>query len=500
MGGNDDIVLGMHGITKAFPGVVALKNVDLEVRRGEIHALVGENGAGKSTLMNVLGGVIQADSGEILIDGQQVSIPNPQAAQKAGISFIHQELALFPGMSVAANLFIESFPHRYGFLGWKNIVAETKKILHRIGLSVPPLTKVRSLRMGERQMVEIARALLRETKILVLDEPTSSLSERETKVLFGLMRELAAQGVSIVYISHRLDEIFQVCDRATVLRDGQKVKTVDIKDTDKNELIRLIVGRELHEQFPKNNVPSEEILLSVEGLTRSGVFEDVTFHVKSGEIVGLTGLMGSGRTEVARALFGVDRIERGTIRLRGRAVAIRTPEDAIRRGFGFVTENRRDEGLVVTKPVRTNVVLANLRKFARGGFWVNGAAQEQAAQRQIANLRIATPDSRRLVQYLSGGNQQKVVLGKWLETEPSVFILDEPTRGVDVGAKAEIHEIMSDLASRGAAILMISSELPEVLGMSDRVLVMRNGRVVAELDRQEATQERILALATGGDR
>jgi len=496
----NEIALEMQGITKVFPGVVALNNVSLQVRRGEIHALVGENGAGKSTLMNILGGVIQPDSGRIVIDGTEVSIPDPRAAQNVGISFIHQELALFPDMSVMSNLFIETFQNGRGILNWKHLRSETEKVLSRIGLNVSPTATVRSLRMGERQMVEIARALLRNTKILVLDEPTSSLTERETKVLFGLMRELASRGVSIVYISHRLDEIFEVCDRATVLRDGQKVGTVDIATISKMELIRMIVGRDLREMFPKSNVPTDQELLSVEGLTRRGVFEDITFSVKAGEIVGVTGLMGSGRTELARAIFGLDPVDSGTVKVMGRPVSIRGPEDAIRNGFGFVTEDRRNEGLIADKSVRMNIVLANLHKFTKWGWWVDEKAQESAAVRQISNLRIATPDSGRWVKYLSGGNQQKVVIGKWLETEPKVFILDEPTRGVDVGAKAEIHEIMNGLAQQGAAILMISSELQEVLGMSDRILVMRNGRLIADLNRDEATQEAVLALETGGDK
>ncbi|MCR4402341.1 MAG: sugar ABC transporter ATP-binding protein [Firmicutes bacterium] len=490
----------MQGITKVFPGVVALNNVSLEVRRGEIHALVGENGAGKSTLMNILGGVIQPDSGRILINGTETSIPDPRAAQNVGISFIHQELALFPDMPVVSNLFIEAFQNGRGILNWKRLRSETEEVLSRIGLNVSPTATVRSLRMGERQMIEIARALLRNTKVLVLDEPTSSLTERETKVLFGLMRELASRGVSIVYISHRLDEIFEVCNRATVLRDGQKVGTVDIASTAKMELIRMIVGRDLREMFPKSNVPMNQELLRVEGLTRRGVFEDISFALKAGEIVGITGLMGSGRTELARAIFGLDPVDSGKVKVLGRPISIRGPEDAIRNGFGFVTEDRRNEGFIADKPIRMNIVLASLHKFTKWGWWVDEKAQERAAERQISNLRIATPDSRRWVKYLSGGNQQKVVIGKWLEAEPKIFILDEPTRGVDVGAKAEIHEIMNGLAQKGAAILMISSELQEVLGMSDRILVMRNGRLIADLKRDEATQEAVLALETGGDR
>jgi ribose transport system ATP-binding protein len=499
MSQDNGIVLCMQGITKVFPGVVALKDVDLEVRLGEVHALVGENGAGKSTLMNILGGVIQPDRGRILIDGQEVTMPNPKAAQNAGISFIHQELALFPEMSVMSNLFIESIPNNRGFLNWRHLYAETKRVLDRMSLDVSPTAIVGSLRMGERQMVEIARALLWNTKILVLDEPTSSLTDRETELLFDLIKELASQGVSIIYISHRLDEIFDVCDRATVLRDGEKVDTVDVASISKMDLIRMITGREIKEMYPKFNVPTDDALLVVEGLTRYGVFEDISFHVNAGEIVGITGLMGSGRTELARAIFGLDPLDKGQIKVRGKVVSIKCPEDAIEHGFGFLTEDRRSEGLILDKSVTTNVVLANIRKFTKWGWWVDEKAQDEAAERQISNLRIMTPTSKRWVKYLSGGNQQKVVFGKWLETEPKIFILDEPTRGVDVGAKAEIHDIMSRLAQNGAAIIMISSELPQILGMSDQILVMRDGRLVAELTREEATQEKVLALATGGD-
>jgi ribose transport system ATP-binding protein len=368
-----------------------------------------------------------------------------------------------------------------------------------MSLDVSPTAIVGSLRMGERQMVEIARALLWNTKILVLDEPTSSLTDRETELLFDLIKELASQGVSIIYISHRLDEIFDVCDRATVLRDGEKVDTVDVASISKMDLIRMITGREIKEMYPKFNVPTDDALLVVEGLTRYGVFEDISFHVNAGEIVGITGLMGSGRTELARAIFGLDPLDKGQIKVRGKVVSIKCPEDAIEHGFGFLTEDRRSEGLILDKSVTTNVVLANIRKFTKWGWWVDEKAQDEAAERQISNLRIMTPTSKRWVKYLSGGNQQKVVFGKWLETEPKIFILDEPTRGVDVGAKAEIHDIMSRLAQNGAAIIMISSELPQILGMSDQILVMRDGRLVAELTREEATQEKVLALATGGD-
>lgn len=493
-----DVLLRMEGISKAFPGVRALDNVSIEIKRGEVHGICGENGAGKSTLMNILGGVLQPDGGSIYIEEQRVNVANPRIAEGLGISFIHQELALFPTMDVASNLFIGTPPAKIGLIKRKELYKKSKELLERVGLEVAPSRRLDTLKMGERQLVEIAKALRRETRVLVLDEPTSSLTERETEILFNLIRELATKGVAILYVSHRLDEIFSVCDRVTVLRDGKKVGTVKVAEINKGELIRMIIGRELSEIFPKNNNPTEEVLLEVSNLTRKGVFKNVSFVIRKGEIVGLTGLMGSGRTEVARAIFGLDPLDSGTIKIRGQRVTIESPEEAIKNGIGFVTEDRRGEGLMLEKSVRENVVLANLGGYVGPlRWWVNRRKQEEAAQRQIRHLRIATPDTKREVRYLSGGNQQKVVVGKWLEAKPQIFLLDEPTRGVDVGAKAEIHQIMNQLAQEGAGILLISSELPEVIGMSDRILVMRDGNIVAELSRQEATQERILSIATG---
>ncbi len=492
--------LEMRGIVKQFPGVRALDGVSLDVRAGEVHVLLGENGAGKSTLIRVLSGVYAPDSGEIHVDGRRVRIRHPHDAQALGISTIHQELNLAPDLSAAENIFLGREPmlgRVLGVVDRRALMRRTRQILASLDLHVPPDAKVKDLGVAEQQMVEIAKALSLESRLYVMDEPTSALTSREIDRLFVTIRELKRRGVAIVYISHRLDEVKALGDRATILRDGALVGTVAVAETPIDELIRLMVGRDLKDKFPKASVEAGEDALRVEHLTRAGVLHDVSFHVRRGEILGLAGLVGAKRTETARAIFGADPLDGGRILVHGTPVAIESPRDAIRHRMALIPEDRKRQGILASMSVRENITLSSLPRFARAG--VVDFGRERAHAREYAtSLRVATPDLEQQAVYLSGGNQQKVVIAKWLSTNADVFLFDEPTRGIDVGAKVEVYQLMGDLVRRGAAILMISSELPEILGMSDRILVMRDGRIVGEFDRRDATEERILACALRG--
>jgi len=490
-------LLLMDGITKDFPGVRALDGVTFEVAAGEVHALVGENGAGKSTLMKILSGALPRDSGQVLLDGQPVEITSPHRAQELGISMIYQDFNLVPYLSAAENIFLGREPRKRGFIvDWRALRSQSQAVLERLDVSLDVDAPVRTLSVAQRQMVEIARAISTQAKILVMDEPSSTLTDHELRRLFELVRSLKQAGVAVIYISHRLEEVFEIADRITVLRDGKAIGTRGLADVDRDEVIRMMVGREITEKIPKQAAPIGEEVLRVEGLCGSGV-RDIGFSLRAGEVVGLTGLVGAGRTEVARLIFGADAADSGAIYVSGKRVAIRSPRDAIRLGIGFVTEDRQGQGLVMGMNVRENVSLANLELLAVYGF-VRSQAERNSANQAIGSLRIRTPSAEQAVRNLSGGNQQKVVLAKWVLTESKLLIFDEPTRGIDVGAKVEIYQLMNELAARGAGILMISSELPEVLGMSDRILVMHAGRIVAEFARGEATQERIMFHATGG--
>jgi len=490
-------VLLMRNITKDFPGVRALDDVTFEVARGEVHALVGENGAGKSTLMKTLSGALACDSGDILLDARPVVMTSPHRAQELGISMIYQEFNLVPHLSAAENIFLGREPRKAGVLvDWAALRSQSQAVLERLGLSLGVDAPVRALSVAQRQMVEIARALSAEAKILVMDEPSSTLTEHELKRLFDLVRSLKGEQVSVIYISHRLEEVFEIADRVTVLRDGKVIGTHSTGHVSRDEIIRMMVGREITQKIPKQAAPIGEEVLRIEGLS-GGMVRDVSFSLRRGEVVGLTGLVGAGRTEVARLIFGADRLESGAIRVDGRAAQIRSPRDAIKCGIGLVTEDRQGQGLVLGMNVRENVTLANLELLSAYGF-VRQNAERDSVSRAVDGLRIRTPSMEQRVRNLSGGNQQKVVLAKWLLTESKVLIFDEPTRGIDVGAKVEIYQLMNELAARGVAILMITSELPEAIGMSDRILVMHSGRIAAELPRSEATQERIMFYATGG--
>jgi len=487
----------MRRITKDFPGVRALDDVTFEVRRGEVHALVGENGAGKSTLMKILSGALPKDSGEILLEGRPVQITSPHRAQELGISMIYQELNLVPYLSVAENIFLGREPRRLGaFVDWGGLHRRSREHLDRLGVALDVRRPIQGLSVAQQQMVEIARALSTQAKIVVMDEPSSTLTEHELARLFELIRSLKQSGVSIVYISHRLDEVFQVADCVTVLRDGRWIGTEPVSSVDRDQVIKMMVGREITQKIPKKAVPPGAEVLRVAGLSGSLV-RNVNLSVRAGEVVGLTGLVGAGRTEVARLIFGADPKEAGDIFVDGKPVNIRSPRDAIGHGIGFVTEDRKEQGLVLGMSVRENVTLANLDVLAFYGF-IRRHREKQAVANSVRSLDIRTPSMEQFVRNLSGGNQQKVVLAKWLFTQSKVLIFDEPTRGIDVGAKVEIYELMNELAARGAGMIMITSELPEALGMSDRILVMHSGAIVAEMSREEAAQEKIMFHATGG--
>lgn len=496
----ENLLLKAVKISKKYPGVKALDDVDMDIRKGEIHALVGENGAGKSTFVNVIGGVVKPDSGSIIFEGKHVQINDPKQAFETGIAVVHQELSLFPNLGIATNLFLSNLDEQKSlFVPDKKMEQDTREILNRVGLQhVLPKTKVSALQPGEQQLVEIARAIVANAKLIVLDEPTSSLADREIKTLFQIIHELRKEGVSIIFVSHRLDEVFQLCDRVTVLRDGKNIKTVETQAIDKSELVSLILGRKLSEMYSQaeTNEAGEE-LLRVEDIWETSKLHGVSFSLHKGEILGIAGLLGSGRSELVRTIFGLRKRERGTIFLHGRPIQVRSPEDVISRGIGFITEDRHKEGLVLEKSLKDNVVMANLKMFANRWGLMSPTLERRAALRQKEHLNIVTPSISRKVKFLSGGNQQKVVLSKWLEISPEIYILDEPTRGIDVGAKSEFFKIIKSLAENGAGVLFISSELQEIVSICHRVLVLRNGKLIAEFCGDQINPAAILMKMTG---
>ena len=493
---SENDILIMENISKSFPGVKALSDVQLTVRKGTIHALMGENGAGKSTLVKILDGIYTPDSGQITFQNQTVTIDTTHTALKLGISMIHQELSPIPYMTVAENIFLGREPlGKYGLIDKRKLNADTKALLDRLEIDIKPTSIMKDLSVANTQMVEIAKAISYDASLIIMDEPTSAITEREVAHLFRMIRSLKAKGVTVIYITHKMDEVFQIADDITVLRDGKHVATVSASQTNKGRLITMMVGRELTELFPKEVAPIGETVLSVRNLTRDGIVEDVSFDLRRGEILGIAGLMGAGRTEVIEAIFGVHKLDAGEIIIKGRKTQINTPADAIENGMALLTEDRKLTGILGVLPVRDNMMIASLSNYEKRGF-LNKRLIDATCKQEKSRLDIKTPSMDQLIKFLSGGNQQKVLVSRWLLTSPDILILDEPTRGIDVGAKAEIHRLMSKLAQEGKAIIMISSELPEILGMSDRVIVMREGHVTGHFSRAEATQEMIISAAT----
>ena len=489
----------MEGIDKDFPGVQALKGAQFELRAGEVHALVGENGAGKSTLMKILAGIYARDAGTVKVRGRDVEIASPRAAQQLGISIIHQELNLMPHLTVAQNIFIGREPRRRPsfLLDDRRLNQQARELIDRLHVRLDPRTKVGDLSVAQQQMVEIAKALSFNAEVLIMDEPTAALTDTEIEELFRIIRDLRGAGVGVVHISHRLEELKQISDRVTVMRDGRYIATLATDAASIETIINMMVGRTIYEEAREiPEAAQEEVVLEVQGLTRGRLVRNVSFSLHRGEILGIAGLVGAGRTEVARVIFGADPLESGQIRVHGRPVTINSPSDAVREGIGYLSEDRKRYGLAVGMDVETNIVLAAFRKFLESFGRINTRLTRAAAEQRVRSLAIKTPSIRQKVRNLSGGNQQKVIVGKWLTADTEILIFDEPTRGIDVGAKSEIYHLLNELTRQGKSIIMISSELPEIIRMSHRIIVMCEGRLTGELSGRDATQEQIMTFAT----
>ncbi|KIL35945.1 D-ribose transporter ATP-binding protein [Cohnella kolymensis] len=492
-------LLKMTGISKSFLGVKALNDVNFTVNRGEVVGLVGENGAGKSTLMKVLSGIYMPDDGRILLEGEPVIFRGPRDAQNFGISTIHQELNLLPHLTVAENIFIQSLPQKRGVLDKKKLLKESQLLLDDLGFGVDPKTLVEDLTVGAQQMVEIAKALSFRSKMIIMDEPTSAITEQETVKLFEIIRSLKSKGIAIVYISHRMEEIYEICDRIIVLRDGRNAGEGLSSSLKPKEIVKMLVGREMTQIFPERERHDlDEVVMEVRNFSREGVFDNISFKLYKGEILGISGLMGSSRTELMESIFGLEHISQGQLFLNGEPVKIKSTSDAISRGIALVPEDRRKHGLINNFSVVQNVTLTTLRNISGFLQKINFKKEREITDRYIAQLSIKTPSGATIISNLSGGNQQKAIIARWLECKPRILILDEPTRGIDIGAKSEIYRIIHDLAAKGTSIIMISSELPEIIGMSDRILVMASGKITGEFSREEATPETIMLSATKG--
>jgi len=493
-------IVELSRIAKQFGGVQALRGVDLKLLPGEVHALVGENGAGKSTLVKILAGIHRPDAGVMKVGGEVVELRSPIQAQALGIAVVQQEPMMFPDLDVAENVFMGRHPRdRFGRVEWKRMYQEVDQLLASLDVSLSSHTPVQGLSVAEQQLVEIAKALSLQARVLVLDEPTAALSSHEVDELFAIVKQLRERSVAILFVSHRLEEVFTLADRLTVFRDGTHIITAPVSEMTTEAIIKYMVGRELSNLYPKSEAKIGEVVLEVRHLTRPGVFADVSFQLRRGEILGFAGLVGAGRTEVVRVLFGIDQAESGETWLKGKQVRIRSPQQAMEYGIAYVPEDRHQQGLVMNFSIASNITLAILQLVSRLGL-LDPRREQKIASEYSSQLRVRSSGVGQVVSALSGGNQQKVVLGKWLATNPSVLILDEPTRGIDVGAKAEVHRIISELAASGLAIILISSELPEVLAMADRVLVLHEGRITGTFPRSEATQERVMFAATGQER
>ena len=488
----------MNGIKKSFGNNHVLKGVNFSIEAGEVHALMGENGAGKSTLMNILTGIHKADAGEIQVNNEVVKYDDPSQAEGNGISFIHQEMNVWPDMTVVENLFMgREITNKVGFLKTKEMKKQARKVFEDLNVKINLDRPVESLSVGQQQMIEIAKSLLSDAEVIIMDEPTAALTEREISTLFNIIRTLTAKGVAIIYISHRMEEIFELSDRITVMRDGVSVGTKHTNETDNDEIVRMMVGRDLEDYYPEKGDTIREDFFEVRNLSKENEFENISFTVKSGEIVGFSGLMGAGRTEIMRSIFGIDQLDAGEIYLEGKQLQIKHPADAIQSGIGFLTENRKDEGLILDESIRENISLPSIDGFNKN-LVIDRKAEHEFTEMLGKRLGVRAANFENPVSSLSGGNQQKVVLAKWVGIGSKVLILDEPTRGVDVGAKREIYQLMNELAERGVAIIMVSSDLPEILGISDRVIVVHEGHIAGELNKEEATEEGIMTLATGG--
>lgn len=492
-------ILAMKNIDKSFPGVQALKDVDFNLNKGEVHALVGENGAGKSTLVNILNGIHKKDKGKITYRGEVVEYKNPKEAMKAGLSIIHQELELIPNLSVAENIYLGREPRKGIFIDYQKLYEITSKIIDQLGVNINPQEIVNNLNIGKKQMVEIAKAISQNADVLVMDEPTSSLTNQEIDLLFDLIKRLKEQEISIIYISHRLEEVFEICDRVTVLRDGKKVDEVKVENTDREQLIQMMVGRDIDERFPEVNTENKDTILEVKNLSVPGKVKKSSFKLQKGEILGVAGLMGAGRTELAKSIYGEFEKTSGEIFLNGKKINLDSPQKAIKNGIYYLSEDRKGEGLILNLSVEKNISLSILKKLSKFGVFINKKEEKNIAQNYINEFDIKTPSTEQKVKNLSGGNQQKVVVSKVLSTEPQIVILDEPTRGIDVGAKNDIYHLIKKLTSEDVAVIMISSELPEILNLSDRILVMYENEQAGILDSNTADQEKIMNLATGGN-
>ncbi|HAM80004.1 sugar ABC transporter ATP-binding protein [Ornithinibacillus bavariensis] len=492
----------MVGVSKSFSGNQVLHNVQFEVKKGEIHALMGENGAGKSTLVKVLTGIHERDSGQIKVNGGEVHFTNPKQAEARGIVVIHQELNIIPHLTVSQNMFLgkELTYGRSGILNHRKMKALTEESLQKLGVTnISPDDIAGDLSVGKQQMIEIARALATNAELIIMDEPTAALTEREIASLFEVVTDLKRKGVAFVYISHRMEEIFQICDRITILRDGEYIGTENISDTSFEQVVKMMVGRELGERFPARKSKIGNIVFEVDNLSsKDGTFHNVSFTVKEGEILGVAGLMGAGRTEVMETIFGYRKKDSGSVKLNGKELKMRHPNDLINAGVGFITEDRKSKGLVLGSSIRENIALVNLKTVSQKGV-ISNKKERDLVEKLIERLHVRTTGKEQEVKSLSGGNQQKVVIAKWLGINPKVLILDEPTRGVDIGAKKEIYSIINELTEHGVAIIMVSSELPEILGVSDRIMVLHEGSVTAFIDREDADQEIIMLAATGGE-
>jgi len=495
---NSGVILEVDDIRKVFPGVVALDKVNFSIHKGEVRALAGENGAGKSTLIKILTGVYQPDEGKILFKGEETEIPGPLQGQQMGISVVHQELNLIEDLSIRENIFLGRPILKKGYprlINWKEMERISRDLMKRLKIDIDVNEKVQNLSVAQKQIVEIAKALSYECEIMIMDEPSATLTENELKVLFKIISELKNQGVTVVYISHRLEEIFQIADTVTVLRDGKHIVTESVANTDRETVIKNMVGRNLEQEFPPRKNPIGGVLLEVKNLSNN-LLNNISLQLRRGEILGVAGLVGSGRTELARAIFGADKIYKGQLLLDGKKIKIRNVPDAVNKGLGLVPEERKKDGLVLDMTVRENLSLTNIRKVEKGMF-INLDKERNISDEYISKLHVVTPGTEQIVKNLSGGNQQKIVLAKWLVADSNILIFDEPTRGIDVGAKYEIYLLLNQLVEEGKSIIMISSEMPELLGMADRIVVMHNGRITGELSNQEATQEKIMHLATG---